>query len=460
MSLFKIPHIELQKMIESGQINDLIGQILLVIIILTVVIYIHSVFTKFLKTRLSKISEEGAAQSKKIIRIINMILILILALLGIQIFSLDYTFFETHNLKISVSFLVTLVLIIQIARLVDMILYYLYIDIHAAGKSYANKEVKQYWERQKPKEKRRRTAQYIAIVYILRYLFQNLGLNYTIFHNETEDHALAISFTNILDFVMVILVAQLIVWVTTKIILEAYYQRHKINIGNQFAINQIVTYFIYVIAIIVGLETMGIEMTIIWGGLAALLVGVGLGLQQTFNDFFSGIILLLERSVEVGDVIQLDNEFGVVTEIGLRASVVKTRDAIHIIVPNGKLVTQSVINYSHFENKTRYGLQVGVSYSEDPEQIRKILLEAAKTNEDIFNYPEPVVLFTGFGDSALMFELRFYCSQFLDIQRILSELRYTVFQSFKEEGVTIPFPQMDVWMKSTEGFTIPTPEEK
>lgn len=441
-------------MIDSGQVNTLIGQILLAVIVLTVVIYIHSVFVKFLKNKLSRISPEGADQSKKIVRLINGILLLIIALAGLQIFQFDYTFYEVNKLKVNISFILTVILVIQVARLIDLILYYLYLDIHNSEKSYKNKDVKQYWERQKPKEKYKKTAQYIAIILILRYLFQNLAVDYTIFQTNSEGSSLAISFTNILDFLIVVLVAQLVIWITTKIILEAYYQRHQINIGNQFAINQIVTYFIYVIAIIVGLETMGIQMTIIWGGLAALLVGVGLGLQQTFNDFFSGLILLLERSVEVGDVIKLDNEFGVVTEIGLRASVVKTRDAIHIIVPNGKLVTQSVVNYSHFENKTRYGLAVGVSYNEDPEHIRKILLKVAKTNDDIFKYPEPVVIFKEFGDSALQFELRFYCSQFLDIQRILSELRFEVFKMFKEEGVSIPFPQVDVWMKSSENFPL------
>jgi small-conductance mechanosensitive channel len=257
--------------------------------------------------------------------------------------------------------------------------------------------------------------------------------------------------SNILTALLTLLIARLIVWVVTQIILYNYYKREKINLGSQFAINQLLKYVIYVIAILIAITNLGVNPTLIWGGLAALLVGIGLGLQQTFNDFFSGIILLFERSVEIGDVLEVSGgTVGTVKRIGMRASLIETRANITIVVPNSKLVTEDVINWSHFDNKVRFNITVSVAYGSDTKMVRAILLEVAQENSYIIEYPAPFVRFTDFGDSGLYFELHFWSRNFIIIEDIKSDLRFNIDAAFREAGITIPFPQRDVWIRSSE----------
>jgi len=217
-----------------------------------------------------------------------------------------------------------------------------------------------------------------------------------------------------------------------------------VNMGSQYAINQLLKYFIYTIAIIVVLQNLGLQMTLILGGAAALLVGVGLGLQQTFNDFFSGIVLLFERSVEVGDVLQVGAEIGTVRNIGLRASQIEGRNNKIIIVPNSKLVNDNVVNWSSNDDKVRFHLDVGVSYESDAEEVKSLLVQAAKDNPYILNYPGPFVRLTTFADYSLNFELIFWSRNFIVIEDIKSDLRISIHKIFKEHNIEIPFPKQDI----------------
>jgi len=233
----------------------------------------------------------------------------------------------------------------------------------------------------------------------------------------------------------------------TQLVLYGYYRKKDINVGTQFAINQLLKYVIYVLAIIIAIENLGFHMTVIWGGLAALLVGIGLGLQQTFNDFFSGLILLFERSVEVGDVLEIEGLVGTVKRIGLRASLVETRENFSVIVPNSKLVTQNVINWSHFDNKVRFKISIGVAYGSDAEKVKKVLIETAKKNPYLIDYPPPFVRLTDFADSSMQFELHFWSRNFIIIEDVRSDLRFAINQAFNENGIHIPFPQRDIWIR-------------
>src|SRR5690606_10659168 len=124
-------------------------------------------------------------------------------------------------------------------------------------------------------------------------------------------------FSKILGAVLIILVAQMIVWIATQIVLHYFYRRDSVNAGSVYAINQLIKYIVFLFAIFIIVDNLGVRMTVIWGGLAALLVGIGLGLQQTFNDLLSGILLLFERSVEIEDVVEIDGLIGTVKKIGL-----------------------------------------------------------------------------------------------------------------------------------------------
>jgi len=191
-------------------------------------------------------------------------------------------------------------------------------------------------------------------------------------------------------------------------------------------------------------------MTVLWGGAAALLVGLGLGLQQTFNDFFSGIILLFERTVELGDVLEVDGTVGTVKLIGLRTSILETRDNITVVVPNSKLVTNNVTNWSHFDKKVRFQVNVGVAYGSDTKLVKELLLKVAMENTAVLEQPSPFVRFTNFGDSSLDFELHFYSREFIDIEDVKSDLRFEIDTFFRENNVDIPFPQRTIWMGKKE----------
>ena len=164
----------------------------------------------------------------------------------------------------------------------------------------------------------------------------------------------------------------------TQLVLYRYYKRSQIDLGSQYAINQLLKYVIYTMALLWAISSLGIEMTVLWVGAAALLVGFGLGLQQTFNDFFSGIVLLFERSVEVGHVLNIGGMIGTVKEIGLRTSLIETRDSITVVVPNSKLVTDNVVNWSHFDEKVRFSISVGVAYGSDTKLVKRFFPKVSK----------------------------------------------------------------------------------
>ena len=193
---------------------------------------------------------------------------------------------------------------------------------------------------------------------LLFLVLQSFNLDYQLFPNEKYN----IRISDIFEAILILLFARLIVWGITQVILSSYYKRRDIDSGAQYAVKQLLQYVIYVIAILLALSSLGVQMTVLWGGAAALLVGLGLGLQQTFNDFFSGIILLFERSVSVGDMVDIGGMIGTVKKIGIRASIVETRDSISVIVPNSKLVTDNVVNWSHYDAKVRFKINVGVAY--------------------------------------------------------------------------------------------------
>lgn len=231
-------------------------------------------------------------------------------------------------------------------------------------------------------------------------------------------------------------------------LLKRGFKRRKIEIGRQFAIIQFVKYVIYTISVLLAFQSVGIQLSVLWGGAAALLVGVGLGLQQTFTDLLSGIILLGEAAVEVGDIISIDGLIGKVTSIGLRTSNLETRDNNIIIIPNSKLLGNNVINWSHNSNPTRFHVNVGVSYGSDVLKVTELLLKAATEHPSVLELPKTHIEFNDFGDSSLDFKLHFYSHEYLGIEGIKSDLRYRIIQLFRENNVEIPFPQHDLWIKN------------
>lgn len=331
---------------------------------------------------------------------------------------------------------------IQLARIIDLlVLRYLLQPVKDEG-VYLPKFTEQGGNQ--------RTIQSVIYILLLWLLVENLHLNFTLFRIPLKDTAIDFQLTNSIQLSLVILTAKAIYIVLANFFLQRYFNQNEVNIGSQYAIKQLVKYVIYTSAVIIGLGQLGIDLTLFWGGAAALLLGVGIGLQQTFNDFFSGILLLAERPVQVGDILSIDGFKGKVKQIGLRTSKIETLENLVMIVPNSKIVGNNIVNWSYNDNKARFYVEVGVAYGSDTQLVKQILLDIAKAHNRLLKKPAPFVRLVQFADSALNFELHFYSSEFITIDNIKSDLRFEIDRKFREHRITIPFPQRDVWLKNQQ----------
>ncbi len=204
-----------------------------------------------------------------------------------------------------------------------------------------------------------------------------------------------------------------------------------------------------VFIVLITLSTMGISWKLLIPVAGALGIGLGFGLQDIFNNFISGFIILLTRAVKIGDWITLGDNFGKIKSIGMRTSVLRTLDNIDIIIPNSQLISNQLINWSYTDNIVRIHIPVGVSYGSDVKLVKDTLLNVADEIPFVLDTPAPDVRFLEFGDSSLNFELLVW----IDVKKIpiplaKSELNFKIWEAFKENNIEIPFPQRDVWFKN------------
>ena len=250
----------------------------------------------------------------------------------------------------------------------------------------------------------------------------------------------------LLVFLLFYLTAKIKKWVVYKLLANS-----KIELGVRIAVGTILRYIVLVIGFIIVLQTIGLDLSAVTVLAGALGVGIGFGLQNITNNFVSGIIILFERPIKVGDRIEVGNVSGDVISISMRSTTIITNDNISIIVPNSDFISSKVINWSHNDRNIRFNISVGVSYNEDPEMIRKILLEVADENEGILRHPQPDVLFEEYADSALVFNLRVWTGEYINKPDVLkSQIYYATFKKFKEHDIEIPFPQRDLHIKNEE----------
>jgi len=252
---------------------------------------------------------------------------------------------------------------------------------------------------------------------------------------------------SILITIAAVIVARLLVTIIRKV-LNKFFDTRQVDIGRQVAFIQILKYLIYLLAFFIILKAFGVGISAVMFGSGALLVGIGFGLQQTFNDFISGIILLFEGGVSVGDDLDVNGLFGHVERIGMRTTEVVTRDDVKIIIPNSILVSNSVTNWSHNKRPARFNVSIGVSYDSDIDEVEKLLLECAAEQHSIRKTPPPSVQLVDYGDSSVDFKLYFYSLEFILIEKLKSDIRKRIFKKFDKNGITIPYPQRDVWMKN------------
>jgi len=251
-----------------------------------------------------------------------------------------------------------------------------------------------------------------------------------------------------LAFILIIIsVTKIVLWVIKKALFRTY-KFGNIDSGSTYALYQIIKYVLWVMAIALALESLGIKVTLLLAGSAALLVGIGLGLQQTFNDVVSGIILLSERSIKVGDVLEIDDDVVKIESIGLRTSKAMNRDDISIIIPNSLITTSKVINWSHQSKKTRFKIDVGVAYGSDVDLVIKILEESAFEHSEIHDRQLIEARLLNFGSSSLDFQLLFFSANIFRIGKVKSDIRRIINKQFAENNIVIAFPQMDLHLKS------------
>lgn len=252
--------------------------------------------------------------------------------------------------------------------------------------------------------------------------------------------------------IVIVLFIILVTYISLRII-RRFFNRFIMNQeserGSVWSLYLILRYVIWVVVIVLILETSGIKVSVLLASITALLVGVGFGIQQLFSDLASGIVLLIERNLQINDVIQLeDGTVGKVIHISLRTSKLKTREDIILVVPNSKFVNDKIINWSQMDYNTRFSVGVGVAYGSVTKLVTQALLDCAFRNKNISTEPKPFVRFNNFGDSALEFQVYFWVKETFWVENIKSELRYAIDDEFRKQGIQIPFPQRDVHIKS------------
>lgn len=245
--------------------------------------------------------------------------------------------------------------------------------------------------------------------------------------------------------------ATILVFVVAKqikrLFVKKIFPRYQVEIGLGEAVATIIKYVVTILGFIIVLDVAGIDLSSLKLIAGALGVGIGFGLQNIVNNFVSGLIILFERPIKVGDRIEVGGVNGDVVKIAARATTVVTNDNISIIVPNSEFTSNSVTNWSHENKVVRFNYSVGVAYKEDPERVKKALLEVANANEGVLKNPYPDVLFDSYGDSAINFNLRVWTIDYMTRPGVLrSQLYYAIFEKFKEMNIEIPFPQRDLRM--------------
>lgn len=228
--------------------------------------------------------------------------------------------------------------------------------------------------------------------------------------------------------------------------------RYDLEMGTAESVGTIIRYAILLLGMVIILQTSGINLSALGILFGALGIGIGFGLQNISSNFISGIIILFERPIKVGDRVEVDGIAGNIVNISARSTTLITNDNIAIIVPNSQFINDKVINWSLNDKLVRFNIPVGVSYKEDPAKIKRILLEVAQNCEGVEKSPAPDVLFEAFGDSSLDFVLRVWSTEYSYVPPILkSKLYFSIFEKFKEHGVEIPFPQRDIHIRTGLG---------
>jgi potassium efflux system protein len=265
---------------------------------------------------------------------------------------------------------------------------------------------------------------------------------------KIQDVGITIShlFVAVVAILLSLLASRLIRLALRKQVLD----KMHIDKGLEYALLRFIHYIILIIGVYIGLKTINIPLGAIVGLFAVIGVGIGFGLQNLASNFISGVILLLERPVKVGDRLEVNDVWGDVKRINLRTTLIETPDKIAIIVPNSKLLENEVTNYSYGDPKIRLRIPVGIAYGSDCEKASEIMIQAATENSRVLKNPAAKTWFREFGDSSLNFMLLCWIPNAVEKFDVISELNHAIDKGFRENGIEIPFPQRDLHLRSAE----------
>ncbi|WP_206420392.1 mechanosensitive ion channel family protein [Lacinutrix jangbogonensis] len=278
-------------------------------------------------------------------------------------------------------------------------------------------------------------------------------LNYKLF-SFTDDKGIETGFFKIkyilLILIVLILTTYILRW-AKKLLTRNMPDTDRVKFTTVFSF---VRWLIYAIVFLVAIDSVGIDVTAVFAASAALLIGIGLALQTLFQDIISGVFILVDQSVHVGDIIELEGKVGRVEEIKLRTTRAVTIDNKVLVIPNHLYLTNSLYNWTQNGSSTRESVDVGVAYGSDVELVKKLLLEAAKSSKLVFENPAPVVIFRDFGESSLDFRVAFTLGDSFNARFPKSDIRFAIDRLFRENNISIPFPQRDVHVIQKEDQNI------
>ncbi|MEA5510699.1 mechanosensitive ion channel domain-containing protein [Crocosphaera sp. UHCC 0190] len=223
-----------------------------------------------------------------------------------------------------------------------------------------------------------------------------------------------------------------------------------LNRGVQDTTALIVNYTLIFLGTIVVLQVWGLDLSSLTVFASVLGVGIGLGLQGIAKEFVSGLVLIFERPIQIGDFVEVSGLMGTVERIGVRSTEIRTLDQVSVILPNSRFLESEVINWSHYSPISRLKIPIGVAYGSDLEKVKEVLIETAKSHREVLSMPSPQVFFVEFGDSSLNFSLLVWISKPYKQFQIKSDLYFQLDTKFREEGIEIPFPQQDLNIRSSE----------
>ncbi|WJJ98024.1 mechanosensitive ion channel family protein [Algibacter luteus] len=265
-------------------------------------------------------------------------------------------------------------------------------------------------------------------------------INYTT-GTGAEAHDIVLKVKYVLLVALVLIATTFVLRSVRKLVTKNMPKDDKVKFTTVFSFAK---WIIYTIVLLVVFDSIGINVTAIFAASAALLIGIGLALQTLFQDIISGIFILVDQSVHVGDIIEIDDKIGRVEEIKLRTTRAVTIDNKVLVIPNHLYLENSLFNWTQNGTTTRESVSVGVAYGSDVQLVKKLLIQAASTHPEVISTPEPTVVFTDFGDSSLNFKIVFTLNDSFKAQFPKSDIRFEIDRLFREHNVTIPFPQRDI----------------